>query len=77
MWPPVQRQDVDYVTLNNPHCDYLPEFIQMREFIANRNVELEDKTDFSFWLTAASLVPADPCLAVVTDFTDASNSLLD
>ena len=49
----------------------------MREFIANRNIELEDKTDFSFWLAISSLIPADPCVASVNDFTDASNSLLD
>ena len=68
---------MEYVTLDNPHCDYLPEFVQMKEFIANRNVELEDKTDFAAWLDAAAAVPADPCVASVNDFTDASNSLLD
>ena len=71
------RTPVDYVELNNPHCDYLPEFIQMREFIANRNVELEDKSDFSRWLDDASEVPVDPCQASVDDFNNASNSLLD
>ena len=68
---------MEYTEISNPRCDYLPEFVQMREFIANRNIELEDKTDFSFWLAISSLIPVDPCVASVNDFTDASNSLLD
>ena len=47
----------------------------MREFIANRNIEREDKEDFAVWLTMTAIVPVDPCLASVTDFTAASKSL--
>ena len=59
---------MEYVEISNPHCDYLPEFIQMKDFIANRNIELEDKTDFASWLAIQTLIPADPCVEVRNAF---------
>ena len=72
LWPQVQRQPVDYVEISNPHCDYLPEFIQMKDFIANRNIELEDKTDFASWLAIQTLIPADPCVVVRDAFASSA-----
>ena len=35
-WPAVEHGEVMYADLSNRHCDYLPEFKQMRGFIGNR-----------------------------------------
>jgi hypothetical protein len=49
----------------------------MRDFIANRNTELEDKTDFAAYLAIASLAPPkSDCELSLEAFTAASNSLL-
>ena len=47
----------------------------MKDFIANRNIELEDKADFSSWLAIQTLIPLDPCVDVRDAFTSAANSL--
>jgi hypothetical protein len=47
----------------------------MKDFIANRNIELEDKADFSSWLEIQTLIPLDPCIEVRDAFTNAANSL--
>ena len=49
-WPAINRVPPTYAVLNNLHCDYLPEFILMKEFIANRTLEREDKGDFAAWM---------------------------
>ena len=48
----------------------------MKDFIANRNIELEDKADFSSWLALQTLIPPDPCVDVRGAFTNTANSLL-
>lgn len=48
----------------------------MRDFIENRTIELEDKTDFAAWIAIQTLIPPDPCDGLVAAFASANNDLL-